>query len=108
MGFIGAGVTFFLEVLGAIGAFWGAFDVFELRNDTNNTQFRIVAMAIGGITLTRYLSIHVFNSQKHQNYLAGISQENGFGIVKAFEMPISSIKIALLEVSSQVKKLRKK
>ena len=64
-------------------------------------------MAIGGIALVRYLSIHVFNSQKHQNYLAGISQENEFSIVKAFEMPIPAIKIALLEVSSQVKKLRK-
>ncbi len=96
VGVVGTGLTFTLEVFGATGAFWGATDVFKLRDTTNNAQFQIAAMAIGGVACVRYLSIHAFNSQKYKDYLAGINQTSGFGkVIKAFEMPIPAIKTAI-------------
>jgi hypothetical protein len=47
VGILGASVTFTLEVLGATGAFWGATDVFQLRDETNDDQFRAMAIGIG-------------------------------------------------------------
>lgn len=99
VGVIGTGLTFTLEVFGATGAFWGATDVFKLRDETNDTQFQIAAMAIGGVAFVRYLSIHAFNSQKYKDYLAGINQTSKLGkVVKAFEMPIPAVKTALVEI----------
>lgn len=99
VGLVGTGLTFTLEVFGATGAFWGATDVFKLRDETNDAQFQIAAMAVGGVAFVRYLSIHAFNSQKYKDYLAGINQTSKFGkVVKAFEMPIPAIKIAVEEI----------
>lgn len=99
VGVIGTSISFTLEVLGATGAFWGATDVFNLRDEKNNAEFQIAAMAVGGIAFVRYLSIHAFNRQKHRDYLAGINKSIGFGKVsKAFEMPVSAVKAAVEEL----------
>jgi len=99
VGLVGTGATFTLEVLGATGAFWGATDVFYLRDDTNDLQFRIAAMAIGGVAFIRYLGVHVLHHQRYEDYLVDINCARGLGkIVKAFEAPIPAVKTALEEI----------
>jgi len=96
VGFLGASVTFTLEVLGATGAFWGATDVFHLRDETNDYQYRAMAMGIGALALVRYVAVHALSQHKQHNYLRDIDQVSGLEkIYKAFESPIPALKTSI-------------
>jgi hypothetical protein len=102
VGIAGAAVTFTLEVLGASGAFWGATEVFHLRNSTNpenNDRYQYASMGIGGLALLRYIAVHMLSPHKQRNYLRDIDQEGGLGkIYQAFENPIPAIKTSIVSL----------
>lgn len=99
VGLLGASVTFTLEVLGAAGAFWGATEVFYLRDATNETLFRYLSMGIGGLALTRYVAVHAISPHKQRNYLKDIEQEGNYGkIFQAFENPVPAIKTSVVSL----------
>jgi len=96
VGFLGASVTFTLEVLGATGAFWRATDVFHLRDDANDYQFRAMAIGIGSLALLRYIAVHALSQHKQRNYLRDVDQVTGpEKIYKAFESPIPALKTSI-------------
>ncbi|MGC8483933.1 MAG: hypothetical protein ACP5OE_09860 [Thermodesulfobium sp.] len=104
VGFLGASVTFTLEVLGATGAFWGATDVFHLRNESNDYQFRAMAMGIGALALVRYVAVHALSQHKQRNYLRDIDQVTGLEkIYKAFESPIPALKTSIVSIAYKLR-----
>ncbi|MBL9029996.1 MAG: hypothetical protein JNK42_05980 [Caedimonas sp.] len=90
---VGLGVDLILNVAGGSAAFWGVTDVFQLRDETNNDEFRIAAMVIGGVALTRYFIITAMNNEKYKDYLKAYHKGNGWGrFVKSIEDPVSSLR----------------
>lgn len=100
---VGLGVDFILNVAGGPAAFWGATDVFHLRNETNNDEFRVAAMVIGGVALTRYFIITAMNNEKYKDYLKAYHKGNGWGkFVKSVEDPVSSLRSAVMGLACKV------
>lgn len=92
IGLIGLGVDFTLNVLGAPAAFWGATDAFYLRDAENTDEFRIAAIVIGSMAMTRYVMITAMNTDKYKNYLHGYRQGNTLSrVVKTLEDPVSAL-----------------
>lgn len=99
VGVLGASVTFTLEVLGATGAFWGATDVFHLRNEANDYQFRCMAIGLGTLALIRYAAVHALSQHKLRTYSKDIDQVSALeSIYKAFESPIPAIKSLIVSL----------
>ncbi len=103
VGLVSLGIDFTLNVLGAPAAFWGATDVFSLRDESNNDQFRIAAMAIGAVAVTRYIVINAFNSKKYTDYLQEYRPATiGRKLVKTIEEPFHALRATASQIGSKL------
>lgn len=100
---VGLGVDLILNVAGGSAAFWGVTDVFQLRDETNNDEFRVAAMVIGGVALTRYVIITAMNNEKYKDYLKAYHKGNGWEkFVKSIEDPVSSLRSTVAGLACRI------
>lgn len=82
-----------LNIAGAPAAFWGVANAYNMIDNQNIEGFRIAAMVIGGVAVTRYVILNIMNQNKYQSYINGYNETSGWGrFTKNMDDPVSYFK----------------